>query len=142
MIYKVTAIGDNALDVIDVDDDEEYDDDDEDDDSEYYYYPTYINPTYEPAVPASASCLGTGDVVKYEYVHEVTVGKNVRSIGSNAFRGVSKIIFKSKNLKKISSSAFINTDDKLVIKVPSSKYGAYKKLLSGKGQSENAVIKK
>ena len=140
MIYKVTAIGDNAMDVL-VDDEDGYDDDEDDDYYETDYYPSN-NQTVMPAVPVSPVKLGANGEVESYYVYKVTIGKKVEKIGSNAFRGVKKIDIKSKNLKKISSTAFINTDDKLVIKVPSSKYNKYKKLLSNKGQSGNVVIKK
>lgn len=79
---------------------------------------------------------------KPEETTKVEIGSNVNKIGSNAFRGISVIKIKSKNLKTVSKKAFSGTADNLVIKVPSSKYKKYKKLLANKGQSSSAVIKK
>ncbi|SEL18004.1 Leucine rich repeat-containing protein [Butyrivibrio sp. ob235] len=65
----------------------------------------------------------------------VTIGKNVKKIGSRAFSGCSslkKVRIKSKNLKKVGKKAFFTTNKKGKIKVPSSKLTGYKRLLKGK----------
>ena len=74
---------------------------------------------------------------------KVTVGKNVRKIGSKAFyncRKLSKIIINSTNLSsgKIAANAFVGTKKKAIVKVPKSKYKTYKKYISKKG---NKTIK-
>ena len=49
---------------------------------------------------------------------------------------------KSKKLKTVGSRTFKGIYKKAVIRVPSAKYKAYKKLLNGKGLSKSAKIKK
>lgn len=98
----------------------------------------------------------------------VVVGKNVVTIGKNAFAGcikLKKAVVKSSKLKQIGSKAFFNCrslksitikskvlksagknafkgiNKKAVIKVPSAKLKAYKKLLAKKGQSGTVKIK-
>ncbi|MDD6069579.1 MAG: leucine-rich repeat protein [Clostridiales bacterium] len=73
------------------------------------------------------------------------MGKNVKSIGKEAFSGCSSlknITNKSKSLKSVGKNALKGIHKKAVIKVPSSKYSAYKKLLKGKGQKNSVKIKK
>jgi len=97
------------------------------------------------------------------------IGKNVETIGNNAFAGCAKlkkvtikstkltkignkafynckrlksIIIKSKKLKNAGKNAFKGIYRKAVIKVPSAKYRAYIKLLKKKGQSQTVKIKK
>ena len=73
------------------------------------------------------------------------IGKNVTSIGTNAFYGDKKlktIKVTTKSLKKVGKNAFKNIDAKATIKVPASKLKAYKKLLKGKGQGRKVTIKK
>lgn len=69
----------------------------------------------------------------------------ITSIGKKAFAGckkLKKITIKGKNLKKAGKNAFQGIHKKCVIKVPASKYKAYKKLLKGKGQAKTVKIKK
>lgn len=64
-------------------------------------------------------------------VTKVTIGKNVKSIGQNAFRGCKKlnhIIIKSKSLKKVGKNAISGIRKKTVISIPKGKAKKYKKL--------------
>lgn len=57
----------------------------------------------------------------------MTIGKNVESIGKNAFYGdkkLKKIVIKSKKLKKAYASGFKGIAEKAVIDVPNSKVKA------------------
>jgi hypothetical protein len=101
-------------------------------------------------------------------ITSVTVGKNVETIGKNAFAGctkLKKVTVKSKKLKQIGAKAFYNAkalksltlktkslksvgknafkgiNKKAVIKVPKAKKKAYTKLLAKKGQSSSVKIK-
>ena len=103
-------------------------------------------------------------------VTKVTVGKNVTSIGKNAFKKCTKlktVILKSTSLKSIGSNAFYGdknlktitikstklisksvgknafkgTNKKLTIKVPKKKVSSYKKFL-GKRGNKNVKVKK
>lgn len=63
---------------------------------------------------------------------EVTVGKNVKTIGEQAFYGcknLKKITFRGKKVKEIGKNAFRKTNKKLVVKAPKSKLKAYKKMI-------------
>ena len=97
------------------------------------------------------------------------IGKNVETIGKNAFAGCTKlktVTQNGKKLKKIGESAFGNCkklkkitikstalktvgknalkgiDKKAQIKVPASKLKKYKTLLAKKGQAKSVKIKK
>ena len=75
----------------------------------------------------------------------VTIGSNVKTIGSYAFYGDSqlkKIIIKSAKLTSAGKNAFKKTYAKMTVKVPKSKLADYKKLLKGKGLSSKAKIQK
>ncbi|MDY4516820.1 MAG: alpha-L-fucosidase [Lachnospiraceae bacterium] len=100
-------------------------------------------------------------------IRSVTVGKNVKTIGSSAFAGctsltkvainskgleridskvfngckkLGSIKIKSTSLKKVGKNAFKGIAKKAVIKVPVSKLEAYKKVLAKKGQSKTVKI--
>lgn len=102
-------------------------------------------------------------------VTSVTIGKNVETIGSQAFAGcdalkkvtikssvlkeigskafsgdkkLSSIVIRSKNLKKVGKNTFKGIYKKAVIRVPSAKYKSYVKLLAKKGQGSHVKIKK
>lgn len=78
-------------------------------------------------------------------VKEVIIGKNVKTIGANAFaycRNLNKIQVKSSKLKKIGKAAFNGISVKAKIKVPAKKLSAYKKLWKGKGQNKKVKIGK
>ena len=83
---------------------------------------------------------------KYTKLVSLTIGKNIKTIGKNAFSGcsnLSKIIIKTINLttKTVGSNAFKSINSKAVVKCPSGKLKAYKKLLLKKGMPETATIK-
>ena len=69
----------------------------------------------------------------------------VTAIGKNAFSGARKlklVKMSSTTIQKIGKNAFKNVHSKIRIKVPSSKWKAYKKLLKGKGLKSSARITK
>lgn len=75
----------------------------------------------------------------------VTIGKNVKTIGSKAFYGcksLKTINCKSTKLNKIGKYAFKGIHKKAKIKVPKNKLKAYKKLFKGKGQAKSVKIQK
>lgn len=76
----------------------------------------------------------------------VTIGSNVTTIGAKAFYGdkaLKKITIKSKKLKKVGKKAVKGIHKKAVIKVPSSKLKAYKKLFKSKtGFKKTMKLKK
>lgn len=70
-------------------------------------------------------------------ITEITIGKNIVSIGKNAFYGCKKlktITIRSKKLtsKTVSKNAFKGLTRITTIKVPKNKLTAYKKLLKKK----------
>lgn len=74
----------------------------------------------------------------------VVIGKNVTTIGKDAFKGCSKlktITINSTVLKKVGKNTFKGIDKKASIKVPRKKKTTYQKLLKGKGQSKSVKIK-
>lgn len=80
-------------------------------------------------------------------IKKVVIGSNIVSIGKNAFNGCKKLktlIIKTKKLtaKSVAKGAFKGIGKKAVVKVPKSKYKAYKKLLCAKGLSKKVKIKK
>lgn len=77
----------------------------------------------------------------------VTIGKNVKTIGKNAFKNckqLKKITIKSTKLTKssVKANAFKGIAKKAVVKVPKKKFKAYKKFLRKKGLGRKAKIKK
>jgi hypothetical protein len=79
-------------------------------------------------------------------LRSVTIGANVKKIGSGAFAGCSslkKIVVKTKTLKSIGANAFKGIAKKAAFTVPKAKYKAYKKLLKTKtGFKKSMKIKK
>lgn len=76
---------------------------------------------------------------------KVIIGKNITTIGKQAFYGcknLKTIIFKTTKLKSVGKQAFKGIYKKATIKVPKKKYSEYKKLLKGKGQKNTVKIKK
>ena len=74
---------------------------------------------------------------------QVTVGNDVTGIGSKAFYGcknLKKIIITSKKLKTVGVNAFGGIAKKASIRVPRSRYKAYKKILRSKGQAKSVRI--
>lgn len=75
----------------------------------------------------------------------IVIGKNVKTIGTQAFAGdskVKKIKVKSIVLSKVGSKAFTGIDKKAVIKVPAKKLKSYKKMMKNKGQKKTVKITK
>ena len=67
---------------------------------------------------------------------KVTIGKNVTSIGKEAFakdKNLKKIVIKSSGLKKVGKNAFKGVSKKAKVTVPKKMKSTYKKLLKGKG---------
>lgn len=75
----------------------------------------------------------------------IVIGKNVKTIGKQAFAGdsnVKKITVKSAVLSKVESKAFSGINKKAVIKVPAKKLKSYKKIMKNKGQKKTVKITK
>ena len=77
---------------------------------------------------------------------KVTIGKNVGKIGAKAFyncKNLSQITIASTTLSsgKVAGNTFSGTKKKAVVKVPKSKYNAYKKFLLKKGNKTIRVKK-
>ena len=74
---------------------------------------------------------------------KVTIGKNVKTIGENAFAGCKKlkrVVINSKNLLKVNNKAFYRkTGKKITFKVPKEKKKKYKKLLKKAGTNKYVV---
>lgn len=80
-------------------------------------------------------------------VTSVSIGNNIKSIGTKAFYNCKKlksITIKTTKLtsKSIGSKAFKGVSQKATIKVPGSKMNTYKKLLRKKGLGKKAYLKK
>ena len=76
----------------------------------------------------------------------VTIGKNIKSIGKNAFYGdkkLKKIVISTTKLtqKKVGANAFKGIYNKAVIQCPKAKKTAYKKLLLKKGMKKTVKFK-
>lgn len=76
-------------------------------------------------------------------INEITIGKQIKSIGKNAFDGcenLKKIIIKSEKLKagNVGKNAFANGSDEVIVKTSKKKMEACKKLLKKRGISRNA----
>ena len=76
----------------------------------------------------------------------VTIGKNVKKIGKNAFNGckkLKKITIKTMKLTKssVGANAFKGINKKAVIKCPKAKKAAYKKFLLKKGMKKTMTFK-
>jgi hypothetical protein len=74
----------------------------------------------------------------------VVIGKNVVSVGKEAFKGctkLKKLTVKSVGLKKVGKNALKGINKKAVIKVPKKKLKTYKKIFKGKGQKSTVVVK-
>ena len=96
--------------------------------------------TYKVTAISANACKGMTKLKK------VTIGKNVGKIGSKAFyncKKLSQITITSTTLSsgKVAANAFSGTKKKAVVKVPKSKYNAYKKFLLKKGNKTIKVKK-
>lgn len=77
-------------------------------------------------------------------LREVTVGKHITSIGSKAFYkagNLKKVILKTRKLEAVGKQALKGIFKKAVIRTPSGKSGAYKKILKKAGQPKTVRIK-
>ena len=80
----------------------------------------------------------------YSKITKVTIGKNVVSIGVNAFNGCKKlnsIIFKTTTLKTVGSNAFKGIDANATIKCPKGLKADFEKLLRKKGVPKTVTFK-
>lgn len=80
-------------------------------------------------------------------VKQVTIDKNVKNIGKNAFYGcknLKKVIIKTTKLTKktVGKNAFKGIHKKATIKVPKKKLDAYKKILKNAGISKSVKVVK
>lgn len=90
--------------------------------------------------------IGKNTFKNNKTVTKVSVGKNITTIGANAFSGCTKLktitintkLLTSKNLSK---DAFKGITENTVIKVPKSKVKAYTKLFQKKGLSKKVTVK-
>ena len=91
--------------------------------------------------------IGKNAFAKCTNITSIVIGKNVTKIEKNAFYGcgkLKKITIKSEKLtsKSVAKYAFSRIGKKTVIKVPTSKYKAYKKMLYAKGLNKKVRILK
>ena len=98
-------------------------------------------------IGSNVTSIGKSAFEKCAKLKSVTLSKNVDSIGKNAFKDckkLKKITIKSTKLDAdgVKKGAFSGINKKVVVKVPKSKYSAYKKLLRSKGLNKKAKIKK
>lgn len=96
--------------------------------------------TYKVTAISANACKGMTKLKK------VTIGKNVGKIGSKAFNNckkLSQITIASTTLSsgKVAANAFSGIKKNAVVKVPKSKYNAYKKFLQKKGNKTIKVKK-
>ena len=73
----------------------------------------------------------------------VSIGKNVTTIGKNAFKGckaLDQIRIKTGKLKKVGSNAFKGIPSKVLVICPTHKTEKYRKLLTGKGLPQKAIF--
>ena len=74
----------------------------------------------------------------------LTIGKNVKKIGKNAFancRKLKKVTVKSKKINTIGKNAFKNINKKATVKVPKAQKKKYAKLLNKAKLSKKVKIK-
>ncbi len=81
---------------------------------------------------------------RYTMLTSVVIGKNVTSIGSNAFvscKNLKNMTIKSAKLKSVGAKAFSGTYSKITFAVPRNKAKAYKKLIKKGSPSAKAIYK-
>ena len=81
---------------------------------------------------------------RYTMLTSVVIGKNVTSIGSNAFvscKNLKKMTIKSAKLKSVGAKAFSGTYSKITFAVPRNKAKAYKKLIKKGSPAAKAIYK-
>lgn len=97
--------------------------------------------TYKVTAIAKSSFRGNKKISK------ITIGKNVKKIGQNAFNGCKNLkyfVIKTNKLtdKTVGKNAFKGINSKATVKVPGSKVKAYKKIIKSKGAGKNIKVKK
>ena len=112
---------------------------------------TYTNVTIPATVKISGTtykvtAISTNAFKGMTKLKKVTIGKNVGKIGAKAFyncKKLSQITIASTTLSsgKVAGNSFSGTKKKAVVKVPKSKYNAYKKFLLKKGNKTIRVKK-
>lgn len=121
---------------------------------------TYLKPVNKKKTTVTIPATITVNGIKYKvtgiakdafknnkYIKKITIGKEIKTIGANAFYKCTKlknIVIKSKNLKlkNVGKKAFKGINSKALIKVPKSKYKAYKNILTKRGVGKKVKIKK
>ena len=100
-------------------------------------------------VKYKVTVIGKAAFKKCTKLKTVTIGKNVATIGNNAFSGcqsLQKVMFAGSKIKNIGTNAFYKAGSrnykKLTVIVPKTKYKVYKKKLLKAKLSKNAIIKK
>ena len=98
-------------------------------------------------VGSNVTSIGKSAFEKCTKLKSITLSKNVEDIGKNAFKNcknLNTITIKSTKLDVdgVKKGAFSGIGKKVVVKVPKSKYSAYKKLLREKGLNKKVKIKK
>ena len=95
-------------------------------------------------VGSNVTSIGKSAFEKCKKLKSITLSKNVEDIGKNAFKNCNTITIKSTKLDVdgVKKGAFSGIGKKVVVKVPKSKYSAYKKLLREKGLNKKVKIKK
>ncbi len=81
---------------------------------------------------------------KNSSVRKVILGKHVTEIGKNAFekaRNLKSVVLRTNNLKKVGKGAFQGVDKRCVIRVPSGKAKAYRKVFGKSGMGKVIKIK-
>ena len=76
---------------------------------------------------------------------ELTIGSNVKTIGSHAFDGckkLKKITISTKSLKTVGDNAFSGIHKKAVVLCPKAKVKLYRSLLLAAGLPKTASVKK
>lgn len=87
--------------------------------------------------------IANGALKNKTSVTSVTIGKNVQTIGKNAFYGTKKlktITIKSAKITKVGAKALQNINAKAKIKVPKAKLKKYTSLFKNKGQKKTVKI--
>ena len=102
---------------------------------------TIENQTFKVTSIAKGAFAGNKKLKK------VVIGKNIKKINANAFKGckkLSKITIKTTGLTKtsIGKNAFKNISKKATIQVPSTKLKKYKKFIKAAGAPKTVVFKK
>lgn len=89
--------------------------------------------------------IGDGAFKNNKKLRIITIGKNVDTIGKDAFNGcknLKTIIINSSKIKSVGKTAFKNTSNKPTVKCPKKKIKLYKKLLQTAKLSKKAKVKK